>query len=99
MREEVGGSWFRCPLTSNRALLKDKSQTAREERARGILPLSPRATDKRGRVGEVEKGDSLGDKGGGEGLRKEERQERAGGLGSFPDSYSALMTGLTASTC
>lgn len=72
----MGGSWFRCPLTSNRAPLKDKSQTAGEERGRGILPLSLQATDKREREREEEKGDSVGDQGGGRGLEKtKERRE------------------------
>lgn len=72
----MGGSWFRCPLTSNRAPLKDKSQTAREERVRGILPLSLQATDKREREGEEEKGDSVGNQGGGRGLeKKKDRRE------------------------
>lgn len=72
----MGGSWFRCPSTFNRAPLKDRSQTAREERVQGILPLSLQATDKREREGEEEKGDSVGDQGGGRGLeKKKDRRE------------------------
>lgn len=72
----MGGSWFRCPLTSNRVLLKDKSQTARDERVRGILPLSLQATDKREKEGEEEKDDSVGHQAGGRGLeKKKDRRE------------------------